>query len=417
MNILILTVGSRGDIQPFVALGLGLKAAGYGVKFATSPLFEDFVRGYGFDFAPVDDAINQLDSADARAAMEGSKSTGFALLKQSMPLMRRMLDDEWAAAQGADAILYHPKSIGGVHIAEKLNIPVIMSIPLPLFTPTREFAVPIVPASNLSGWLNRQTYKVTALISVPYGSVINDWRAKIGLPPRSRWISVANYSDGKPAPAFYSVSEHVIQRPADWPKDAHLTGYWTLEPNVQWQPSPELVQFLEAGSPPVYIGFGSMAGKDPEAKARIVIEVLAKAGQRGIIASGWGGLQANALPDSIFMIDEAPHHWLFPRVAAVVHHGGAGTTAAGLYAGKPSIICPFIADQPFWGRRVHELGVGPAPIPQSKLTADHLAAAIQTATSDETMQRKAAALGDKLRAEDGVGNTVRQIGQYFGPAT
>src|SRR5690606_2584031 len=131
MNILMLTVGSRGDIQPFVALGLGLKAAGYRVRFATSPLFEDFVRSYGFEFAPVDDAINQLDSADTRAVMEGSKSKGFALLKETMPLMRRMLDDEWAAAQGVDAIIYHPKSMGGVHIAEKLNIPVIMSIPLP----------------------------------------------------------------------------------------------------------------------------------------------------------------------------------------------------------------------------------------------------------------------------------------------
>lgn len=415
MNILILTVGSRGDIQPFVALGLGLKAAGYRVRFATSPLFEDFVRSYSFEFAPVDDAINQLDSADARAAMEGSKSKGFALLKETMPLMRRMLDDEWAAAQGVDAIIYHPKSMGGVHIAEKLNIPVIMSIPLPLFTPTSEFAVPIVPATNLSGRLNRLTYKVTALISVPYGGVINEWRVKIGLPPRSRWINVASHTDGKPATAFYSVSEHVIPRPADWPKDAHLTGYWILEPNASWQPSPELVQFLEAGPPPVYIGFGSMAGKEPEAKARIVIEALAKAGQRGIIASGWGGLQASDLPDSIYMIDEAPHHWLFPRVSTVVHHGGAGTTAAGLYAGKPSIICPFIADQPFWGQRVHALGVGPAPIAQGKLTADNLAAAIQTATSDENMRRKAAALGEKLRAEDGVANTVRLVGQYFGP--
>jgi len=211
------------------------------------------------------------------------------------------------------------------------------------------------------------------------------------------------------------VSEHVIPRPADWPKDAHLTGYWILEPNASWQPSPELVQFLEAGPPPVYIGFGSMAGKEPEAKARIVIEALAKAGQRGIIASGWGGLQASDLPDSIYMIDEAPHHWLFPRVSTVVHHGGAGTTAAGLYAGKPSIICPFIADQPFWGQRVHALGVGPAPIAQGKLTADNLAAAIQTATSDENMRSKAAALGEKLRAEDGVANTVRLVGQYFGP--
>jgi sterol 3beta-glucosyltransferase len=414
MNILILTVGSRGDVQPFVALGLGLKAAGYSVRFATSPLFEDFVRSYGFDFAPVDDAVNQLDSADARAAMEG-KGRGLALIREVIPMVRRMLDDEWAAAQGTDAIIYHPKSVGGIHIAEKLNISVIMSIPLPLFTPTREFAVPIVPTSRLGGWINRQSYKVTGLITLPYAGAINDWRRQIGLPPRSRFIGVANHSDGKPAPVLYSVSEHVIPRPADWPEDAHLTGYWMLEPNAQWQPSKELTQFLEAGPAPVYIGFGSMAGKDPEKKARIVIEALAKTNQRGIIAAGWGGLQASDLPGSILMIHEAPHHWLFPRVASVVHHGGAGTTAAGLYAGKPSIICPFIADQPFWGRRVHELGVGPAPIVQSKLTSDNLAAAIQTTVSDESMRQKAAVLGEKLRVEDGVGNAVRLVGQYFGP--
>jgi sterol 3beta-glucosyltransferase len=160
-----------------------------------------------------------------------------------------------------------------------------------------------------------------------------------------------------------------------------------------------------------------MAGKNPEKKARIVLDALAKSGQRGLIATGWGGMKTAELPESVFMIDHAPHDWLFPRAVAVVHHGGAGTTAAGLRAGKPTVICPFMGDQPFWGQRVYELGVGTAPIPQQKLNAENLAEAINTAVSDNAMLSRAVQLGEKLSREDGVGQAVKVVGDLLGVET
>ncbi|MEJ2600165.1 MAG: glycosyltransferase, partial [Anaerolineales bacterium] len=172
--------------------------------------------------------------------------------------------------------------------------------------------------------------------------------------------------------------------------------------------------FLDSGDPPVYVGFGSMAGSHPEKLATLVLKALAKSGQRGLLLTGWGGMQALSVPDSVFVVDSAPHGWLFPRMAAVVHHGGAGTTAEGLRAGVPTVILPFAVDQAFWGQRVKALGVGPEPIPFKKLTVDKLAHAIQEAVTQSEIKRRAASLGQAIRSEDGVGNAVRIIKQYLG---
>jgi sterol 3beta-glucosyltransferase len=194
----------------------------------------------------------------------------------------------------------------------------------------------------------------------------------------------------------------------------HVTGYWFLDRKTDWQPPAELVRFLEAGTPPVYVGFGSMSGTKAQERAKIVLEALDQTGQRGLLASGWGGLQAADLPDSVFMLEQVPHDWLFPQVSAVVHHGGAGTTAAGLRAGKPTLIVPFIADQPFWGKVVDEAGLGPQPIPQKKLTATTLSAAIRQMVSEDDMRRRAEAVGEKIRAEDGIGSAVQLISREVG---
>ncbi len=180
-----------------------------------------------------------------------------------------------------------------------------------------------------------------------------------------------------------------------------VTGYWFLEHPGGWKPPRELVDFLESGSPPVYVGFGSMNKTDPEELTDIVLRALERTGRRGVLVTGWGGISNSALPDTVFAVDEVPHDWLFKRVEAAVHHGGAGTTAASLRAGIPTIVVPFFADQPFWGRRVAELGVGPEPIPRRSLTVGRLTNAIQRATADGDMKSKAAALGQRIRAENG----------------
>jgi UDP:flavonoid glycosyltransferase YjiC (YdhE family) len=207
-------------------------------------------------------------------------------------------------------------------------------------------------------------------------------------------------------PILYGYSPSVIPPPPDWDKNIHVTGYWFLDPAADWTPPSALMEFLQAGSSPVYVGFGSMSSRKPEETADLVLQALARTRQRAILLSGWGGLRKADLPSSVLMVDSIPFSWLFPRVAAVVHHGGAGTTAAGLRAGVPSVVIPFFGDQPFWGQRIAELGVGPAPIPRQKLTVERLAQAIQKAVTDQTMRQCAAHLGAKIQAEDGIARAV-----------
>lgn len=414
MRVLILTAGSRGDVQPFVALGRGLRDAGYAVTMCTAETFRPFVTANGLHYAYMNDKLlNLKDTAEGTAALEG-KGNKLALMKQAMPLMREMLHDSWQAAHGIDALIFHPKALAGSHIAEALRIPAFASIPLPMLTPTAAFPNPIVPV-NLGPLANRLTYGVNRLLSAPFSGLINQWRREeLGLPPRSRFADELSSIPGTHIPVLYPFSEYVVPAPADYPTDAFITGYWFLD--EAWEPPASLARFLESGKAPVYIGFGSMISTDPAGKAQMVVEALKRAGQRGVLASGWGGIKPSDLPDDIYLLEQAPHDWLFPRMAAVVHHGGAGTTAAGLRAGVPSVICPFMGDQPFWGRRVYELGVGTQPIPQKRLTVDNLSAAINQAVSDNAMRQRAAELGAKIRPEDGVGKAIAIIQRSVGRA-
>ncbi|MCX6047210.1 MAG: glycosyltransferase [Chloroflexi bacterium] len=403
MRVVILTVGSRGDVQPYVALGVGLQRAGYQVTLATDPSFESFVRDYGLHFAPIRASFLQLiQSAEGRAALAGKNR--LRLMQKVMPMLGQIMDDAWAAAQAADIIVYHPKLLAGYHIAEKLDVPGLLALALPAYSPTGAFANPALGGGNYGSFLNKLSYDLFLKVALlPYRRMINRWRKeRLGLAP----FTDERMQRGQPVPKLYAYSEHVVPSPADWDAATFVTGYWFLEREEEWQPPADLGAFLEKGAPPVYVGFGSMAGQDAPRTTQIVINAVQATGQRAILASGYGGLRPAALADTMYTIDAVPHAWLFPHCAAVVHHGGAGTTAAGLRAGKPTVICPFFGDQPFWGKRVLALGVGPQPIPQKKLTVAGLAQAIHVAVTDTPMQARATALGEKIRAENGVANAV-----------
>ena len=232
-------------------------------------------------------------------------------------------------------------------------------------------------------------------------------RDVLDLPPLP-WSLYATL-DISPEPILYGYSRHVVPIPPDWGPWLHVTGYWFGARDPAYQPPAELAAFLAAGPPPVYIGFGSMVDMETAAVTRVVLEALQITGQRGVVSGGWSDLGAGSLPESVLRVGAVPHDWLFPRMAAVVHHGGAGTTAAGLRAGVPSVLVPFFADQPFWGRRVAVLGVGPKPIPRKQLTAERLAAAIREATGDTVMRQRAVDLGARIRSEDGVAAAVEVI--------
>ena len=337
------------------------------------------------------------------------------LMQDAKTINRKLLRDSWESAQAAepDLVIYHPKALGGAHIAEKLGIPAVLAVTAPVIVPTSIYPVVGMPNLKLGGWYNRLGYQLVNKGYTVYDGIANDFRHEVlGLEKMPRAALATQMPDGRPILVLHCISQHVLPRPQDWPDHAQLSGYWFLDQTDTWQAPAELQAFLDAGDAPVYVGFGSMAGRNPQRLAKIVIEALQQAQVRGIIASGWGGLEAGDLPESIYQITQAPHDWLFPRMAAVVHHGGAGTTAAGLRAGRPTIICPFIADQPFWGDRVQSLGVGSQPIPHKKLTAEKLAAAIREVTTSQSIRQNAAALGEKLRLEDGVATAIAMIEQY-----
>ncbi len=337
MNIFIVTAGSRGDVQPFVALGKGLKAKGHEVTLCTCSRFEPFITEHGLNYGYMNDnLLKLLDSEVGREVIESSGNllglvkTTLTLFKEAKELNREMFQDAWNVAQAAqpDILIFHPKILAGSHIAEKLNIPTIMATLVPAIVPTAESVAIGFPNLKLGSWYNKFSYWILHQGYHLYDDVINEFRQNIlGLGKLPKSINPIQMSNGQPLPILHGYSELVSPRPGDWSDTVRVSGYWFLEVKDDYQPSAELINFLEAGEAPVCVGFGSMAGRDPQRMTEIVVDAFQQAEVRGIIVTGWGGLNPNHLPKTIFKIDNIPYDWLFPRVSVVVHHGGAGTTA------------------------------------------------------------------------------------------
>ncbi|MGH2523603.1 MAG: glycosyltransferase [Anaerolineales bacterium] len=244
------------------------------------------------------------------------------------------------------------------------------------------------------------------------GPMTNGWRKRLGLSPWRSYAEMLAFGRSLGTPSLYAFSPNIIPKPADWDEFQHIVGYWFLDPPADWQPPTDLLRFLESGPPLVYVGFGSMSHEDPERQTRIALRALELTGQRGVLLTGWGGITRLSTASNVFFVDNVPHAWLFPRMAAVVHHGGAGTTAAGLRAGVPSIIPAFAGDQVAWADIVTKLGVGPRVSGIKQLAAEKLAEAINTAVNDPSMRARAAALGEKIRAENGIARAVEVIERH-----
>lgn len=422
MNIYMIALGTRGDVQPYIGLGIGLQKAGHRVTICSSANFRSFVEEYGIQFEPTrDDLLAVMNTDDGQAILDNSVSffkkirIYMQVAKQSGAVQMEMLEDTWRAAEKSnpDVILYHPKGYGAPHFAEKLGVPVIHAFLAPGVIPTQDFPAFGFPTWKLGGWYNRWTTRVVLkALAMSLGKYIKSWRSLHGLPALPQGVSFSHLPSGEPIPMLLGFSEHVVPRPSDWPKDTGIMGYWFLPQPDAWTPPASLVDFLNSGPAPVYVGFGSMSSSKSAQVSRIVVEALQKANVRAVLAKGWGGLKVGDVPDSIHLIDAAPHDWLFPRMAAVVHHGGAGTTSAGLRAGKPTLICPFFGDQPFWGQRIKDLGAGPAPIAQKDLKVDNLAAALQDLVTNETYRRTAEDIGHKLQNEDSLTRTIAFIERH-----
>jgi sterol 3beta-glucosyltransferase len=416
MDITILAAGSRGDIQPYLALAVGLQAAGHCVRFAAFCNFASLVEPYSLEFAPVDADFQAIMGSEDGQGMVASGGN-FLQLARSIgrtvgPILTQIGNDFWRACQKTDLIVSGLNGVGffGNEFADKLRVPCINASVVPLMA-TREFANLMWPWHwRLGGMYNLLTHRLTGFAGWQlFGKTINRWRqATLNLPPISSREADERV---RHTPMLVGISPHVLPKPLDWPAHFHVTGYWFLPRPIEWTPPDDLVRFLKAGDPPVCFSFGSMTDRNSAEITQTVIEALKKVNRRGIIVTAWGGLQSIETSDRLFVIDTVPFDWLWPQCAAVVHHGGSGATSAGLRAGVPSLVVAFMADQPFWGQRIFELGCGPRPIRRTALTTDRLAEAIEQTVTDRGIQDRAAEIGQQIRSEDGIVRAVQLIEQ------
>lgn len=419
MRIVIPTTGSVGDVLPFVALGVELQAHGHEVRLATHADFAELVRSHRLDFFAIEEDSRAFHALEAGRKMIEAGGNPFAFLRQfarmRRPRMYQLMARSLLAAQGADLVLGSATAfLIGFSVAEKLGIPFLTAA----FQPTKPSCFltsslfpPPPPWAPLAGLYNLATYFLAGeILWQLLGPAINQARQEVlGLPP---YPFLGPLAAAQQIPVLHAYSAWVAPSPRDWGEDSHPTGYWFLKRPRDWKPPALLIDFLESGPPPVCVGFGSMSNHDPREVSELVVKALTRTKQRGILIAGWGGLEEIRCSDQFLVVDSVPHDWLFARACAVVHHGGAGTTAAGLRAGVPSVIVPFMADQPFWGRRVAELGVGPAPIARRHLTAARLAEAVETAVRDPRIRQRAALFGRRIRKEDGAARAVAAIHRH-----
>jgi len=401
MHITILALGSRGDVQPYAVLGAGLRAAGHRIRFITFESFASLVRENDLDFHSI--------HGDAQALVANGGADMLGLVRSFGSLAEGYARDLSAPELGETDLLINqlPAGLYGYDLAEKYNVPMILAAVIPLAR-TNVFPLMGFPKLPIPGY-NKTTYRIGEQMAWQmFRGVINRWRRQVLALP---YLPLNGYFDKfgtRQIPILNGFSQYVVPRPDDWSDHVHMTGYWFPE-QKDWQPPKDLAEFIEAGTPPVFIGFGSMPVKDPQQTTNIILEALRQSGQRGILHMGWGGLGNRSLPESVFKIDYAPYDWLFPRLAMVIHHGGSGTTAFGLRSGVPSCVVPFVFDQYYWGERINDLGVGPKPVPFKRLTIERLKEAIIMGVGDSQIRQKAVELGQKIRAENGIENALKVI--------
>ncbi|KAJ8553011.1 hypothetical protein K7X08_020404 [Anisodus acutangulus] len=412
MQIVMLIVGTRGDVQPFTAIGKRLQDFGHRVRLATHANFKEFVLTAGLEFYPLGGDPKIL--AGYMVKNKGFLPSGPSEIPTQRNQLKEIIysllpackepDMDTGVPFKADAIIANPPAYGHAHVAEALQIPIHIFFTMP-WTPTTEFPHPLSRVKQPAGY--RLSYQIVdSLIWLGIRDLINDVRKK---KLKLRPVTYLSGSQGSELdiPHAYIWSPHLVPKPKDWGPKIDVVGFCFLDLATGYEPPESLVNWLKAGPKPIYIGFGSLPVQDPQKMTQTIVKALAITGQRGIINKGWGGLGDLAEPkDFVYLLDNCPHDWLFLQCAAVVHHGGAGTTAAGLKAACPTTIVPFFGDQPFWGERVHARGVGPLPIPADQFTLDKLVDAIKFML-DPQVKERAVELAKAMENEDGVTGAVK----------
>ena len=416
MSITILAVGSQGDVQPYLALAVGLKNEGYQVRFAANSNFAALAARYQIEFFPIQlDSFEFTQSSQTQSWLDAESIPHLILSTNRVirPMLEHIMEDVFAACQGSEAIIYHSYALPFIYyIGKRLKIPCIPASLHPM--PTRSYPAILSnmmrsPSKTLNLVTHLLVHQISWQVFLPI--VRKHWNGNARLPLIGPYRELLK----GPQPVLCGYSPSVLPVSEDLPKHVSITGYWFLDPHPNWQPDPALTEFLKSTPKPIYIGFGSMGNPAKnQDTANIILETIERTGVRAVLSAGWSGLGADRpLPENVFLIKDTPHRWLFPQMAAIVHHGGAGTTGAALSAGVPSLIVPHFGDQYYWGKRIAELGVGPKPIVRKKLTAERLATALSTMLHDSGMRERASSLGAKITAEDGVNQAVQIIRKYI----
>lgn len=413
MHISIVAYGTWGDVRPGIALARALQARGYRVRLIVTEDFAPLLEGLGLDTAllPIDKyrLMRRVSSQTnpVKVTLAIRREIAPALLKAGRALL--------TLAEDTEAFVVNHWMMGmAASIAEARSLGLVWMVMQPRVK-TRE--IPICTWPSLPDWMpfhrgyNSVSYRAANDFHWwNYASSANELRrVDLNLP---RW-GPGDYSDLLyRAPSFTVISRHVLPRPADWADHQRLTGFLFHEEH-DWEPPARLERFIEAGPPPVYVGFGSMHDLNPAKTTEIVLEAVKRADRRAVLYSGWAGLGRRELPESVYRVEFAPHSWLFPRMAAVVHHAGAGTSAAALRAGVPSVSVPHSGDQGFWARRLQRTGAGTAPLPRIRLNPADLADRIRTAVDRSDLRRQAEELGKLVRAEEGRQAAVAAISDFL----
>ncbi|MFK0292800.1 glycosyltransferase [Streptomyces sp. NPDC090442] len=421
MKVLLVTHGTRGDVQPYLALARGLMTAGHEVTLMGPQSYAALAGSAGVPYVPlVDGPLEVLTDPVVLRANEDRRGLrgivrGARWLGRNRPYCVKLFGDLIAKTKGQprpDVVAFTPW-VSAHHLAEWLQVPAVPVCFQPGWVPTPDLVNPLLSV-RLPSSLSRASYACTEWsIRTLYGSaVVRRRRQALDLPGRD--LGILSRPDGRPATVLQAFDPSVLPGAPRYPATTHTTGFWHLPTNTDWHMPPSLRSFLEAGERPVYIGFGSMVGSRPTVTSRAVLAAVRKARVRAVMGVGRGGVMAPELErrqagDDVFFVDEAPHERLFPHMAAIAHHGGAGTTASALRSGRPQIVCPFMFDQPFWAQRMHALGLAPQPLPQYDLTVDRLAESLHHAVRDTKLAERAHQFGLRTTGRDGVAHAVEVL--------
>ncbi|MFJ7208025.1 glycosyltransferase [Streptomyces sp. NPDC098789] len=397
MQVTLLVTGSRGDVQPFIALGTTLMSRGHSVVLATHGDFEKLVRESGLDFTELPGSPKDFLAHPALTeALQQGASLFTAARKVPRPTQEhiRLLASRIAeACKGADLVVN--SVLSRILFEDNGKSPWASLTWWPL-NPTGQWPAMIAPKPRLGPRYNRLTHRMAGLLD---WISIRGYRKEAGMPALPFG---APYRElGRDVPLLCPVTREMFTEPSDWPALSRFTGYWFWD--RKWSPSAELVDFVESGDAPVSLSFGSIwPVHQPEKTLEKVLGVVRSHGRRLVLVGGG----PEKVPDDVFRVDDVHYPWLFPRSSVVIHHGGCNTTGEALRSGTPQVVVPTFADSPFWAAQVHRMGVSPQPIPFSKFTAERLDEALGKALTDQGMARRAASVGEAVRAERGTETAV-----------